>query len=87
MFLNVLYSKRTTHWRCSQSSTAPLSSSLESGAHSVVIGVIVRFAREVSIGITKIIRLRVRASLMNKRGDKKWSIRLIGVSARIRFRV
>ena len=35
----------TTQSRCSQSPTAPLRSSLESGAHSAVIGVIDMFVR------------------------------------------
>ena len=49
-FVNILWlqpyihSTRTAQWRYSQFSTAALSSSLESGAHSVVIGIIIRFA-------------------------------------------
>ena len=73
-----IHSKRTTQSRCSQSPTAPLSSPLESGAHSVVIGVIVRFARGgVSMRITKIIQLRVKASLMNKRRARSGAFGLL----------
>ena len=41
------HSKRKTQLRSSQSLTAPLSSSLDPGAHSVAIGVIIKLARVV----------------------------------------